>query len=306
MTCKPVVSVIIPAWNAEVFVAQTINSVLAQTYPSVEILVGDDASTDGTRRVLESFGDCIRIFGSDRNGGNGQLRNRLVTEARGKYVAFLDHDDQWHPEKLQQQVEAMEANPRASLCHTASELFGDATGSGPVADEVRRNLHGRCFDKLIYRNGILISTMMVRRELLPTPAFWADLPGVRDYGLCLRLLFDHEAIYLPQFLTRYRRHDTQITAKGERYLQINAGACRLRILDEFHDGIEPRLFQQGKDAALEELSRCAYSFYWRGEFDLAERGFALLRANDHAVPLRHRARAALTNRWRSWTQRKAV
>jgi glycosyltransferase involved in cell wall biosynthesis len=289
----PVVSALIPTYNGAPFIGQTIESALAQDYPALEVIVGDDASTDETRQILAGFGDRIRVIAFPENRGNGALRNQLVAEARGKYIALLDHDDHWLPGKITAQVRAMEQSPAAALCHTASEIFGDESGDGPIVEEVRRRVQGQCFDELFRRNGIVISTVMARASALPKPCFWTDLGGVRDYGLWLRLLFAGEAVYLPQVTTRYRKHQGQITQDvgGSRNLQILAGAARLRVLDEFGPRMEPARAASLRQWALDELERCTYSRYWQGDMVQANRGFALLRQAGRPVPLRHRFRA---------------
>ena len=100
----PTVSVVIPAYNAEEYIAETLDSVLSQNYSDYEILVIDDGSTDHTGEVLAHYGDRIHLF-QKPNGGPASARNLGLKHARGRYIAFLDSDDLWHPEKLARQVE---------------------------------------------------------------------------------------------------------------------------------------------------------------------------------------------------------
>src|SRR3954463_8415699 len=101
---SPLVSIIIPCFNAERYVGDAIRSALAQTYDSIEVIVIDDGSTDGSLKVIKSFGDAVRIE-SQPNAGACAARNHGIDLARGEYVQFLDADDLLHPEKIARQME---------------------------------------------------------------------------------------------------------------------------------------------------------------------------------------------------------
>ncbi|PSH02898.1 MAG: glycosyl transferase family 2 [Acidobacteria bacterium] len=128
---KGLVSVITPVYNAERFLAETVDSVLAQTYTQWELLLVDDGSTDGSPMIARQYAssDPVRItcleHPGHRNAGVCASRNLAVRQSRGEYVALLDADDIWLPEKLQQQVELMQASPEASLIYGHSIYFAD-------------------------------------------------------------------------------------------------------------------------------------------------------------------------------------
>jgi len=108
----PLVSVIIPAYNATAFLGETLDSVLAQTYPNLEIIVVDDGSTDDTPDLLGSYGDRIRVL-RQANSGQATARNHGAREAHGELLAFLDSDDLWDPDKIARQVELLDRFPTA-------------------------------------------------------------------------------------------------------------------------------------------------------------------------------------------------
>jgi glycosyltransferase involved in cell wall biosynthesis len=114
---KPLVSVVIPSYNMEAFTPQTVESVLAQDYPSVEVIVVDDGSTDGSVGALKRFGERIRLI-EQKNSGACAARNRGLQECRGEFVAFLDCDDLWEPRKLTRCVETLLARPAAVMAHS--------------------------------------------------------------------------------------------------------------------------------------------------------------------------------------------
>ena len=110
----PLISAVIPVYNGEAFVADAIRSVLAQTYPRVECVVVDDGSHDRTAEVIRSFGDVVRYLWKP-TGGVASARNAGVSAARGEYVAFVDADDTWLPEKLDRQMGLLRERPDCGL-----------------------------------------------------------------------------------------------------------------------------------------------------------------------------------------------
>jgi glycosyltransferase involved in cell wall biosynthesis len=142
----PLVTVVIPAYNAERHIGEAVESALAQTYRPVEIVVVDDGSTDATAETVRSFGPRVR-FATQTNAGAGAARNRGVAMATGRYIAFLDADDWWPAEKLVRQVEILEKDPGCDLLfgHVQQFFHGGADLGGPEP-------------------GILPGTMLARRE----------------------------------------------------------------------------------------------------------------------------------------------
>ena len=105
------VSIIMPSWNTERFISETIQSVIDQTYQNWELLIVDDCSTDNTDEVVASFkDDRIKYFHNEKNSGAALTRNRAMREAQGEWIAFLDSDDLWMPEKLEKQITFMKEN----------------------------------------------------------------------------------------------------------------------------------------------------------------------------------------------------
>src|SRR5262249_23976964 len=118
MRSSPSVSVIIPTYNCARYIATAVESVLAQRLEDQEILVIDDGSTDTTRETLARFGEKIHYI-YQTNSGVSLARNRGLAVASGRYVAFLDSDDAWYPNKIHRQLEALKQNPGAAACYSA-------------------------------------------------------------------------------------------------------------------------------------------------------------------------------------------
>lgn len=119
---KPLVSCIVPVYNGECYLRAALDSIFAQSYRPLEVIVADDGSTDGTPEIAASFGDRVRYLRQD-NRGPAAARNLGLGAARGELVAFLDADDLWHKEKLARQMARFEANPKLGYCVTHVRNF---------------------------------------------------------------------------------------------------------------------------------------------------------------------------------------
>ena len=179
----PAVSVVIPAYNAARFLKEAIDTAMAQTFTDYEIIVIDDGSTDATESIARAFGDKLRYF-RQQNRGASAARNEGIRKATGKYIAFLDSDDLWAPEKLAVQVGILDQNKEIGLVYSDWALTQD-NGPGRASFlEVVPGASGRVFDELIQRGFVLTSTVLVRRSCLDE-----TLPVVEDYDLWLRIAY---------------------------------------------------------------------------------------------------------------------
>jgi glycosyltransferase involved in cell wall biosynthesis len=188
---KPFFSVVIPTYNRAEKLRRTIESVLAQSFRNFEVLVMDDGSTDDTRAVVEAFDDSrIRYDWAPNSGGPATPRNRGIDAATADWVCFLDADDLWHPDKLDQVARCIEGNPGADLiCHdvvTSVEASGEKFTSrcGPFERDLYRVM-------LTEGNQVITSAATVRREFLDRHGLRfntsPDYVIVEDYDLWLRI-----------------------------------------------------------------------------------------------------------------------
>lgn len=217
----PLVSVIMPAYNARPYIAEAINSVLEQEYPHIELIVIDDGSSDGTAECAESFGDGVKVI-RQANAGVAAARNKGLAEARGELIAFLDADDVWLPGKLKAQVEYLLAHPETGVVYGIFSRWHakpDGSFAPPPSPEVRdpQNLliaehSGWIYTKLLFDNIIHIITAMVRREVVEKlTGFNKSLPTGEDYDFWLRMSRHFRADKLNRVLAYYRIHATSIT-----------------------------------------------------------------------------------------------
>jgi glycosyltransferase involved in cell wall biosynthesis len=119
---QPLISCIVPVYNGELYLGEAIHSILAQTYRPLEVIVVDDGSRDGTYDVAANYGDRLRYV-RQANAGPGAARNHGLNLARGEYVAFLDADDIWHPEKLMRQMDRFRARAELQISVTHIQNF---------------------------------------------------------------------------------------------------------------------------------------------------------------------------------------
>lgn len=184
----PVVSVIIPAWNAAAFVRRAIDSALAQSWTAREVIVVNDGSSDATGDILASYGARIRSI-TQPNGGLSNARNRGIREARGEFIALLDADDWWLPEKLARQIDLMQRRPELGFCSTRARIVApDGTETGQW--ECPR-LDGTLLRTLFLRNGSIPgsgSGVLVRRALFDRVGLFDEtLRSLEDIDLWMRL-----------------------------------------------------------------------------------------------------------------------
>ena len=118
----PLISVIIPAYNAQDFIQKALDSVLAQSYSHYEVLIVNDGSTDNTEALVKTYHDPRVKLISQSNGGLSNARNTGIKNAKGNYLAFLDADDYWIAEKLEKQIEILRRHPEVSFCSTQTRV----------------------------------------------------------------------------------------------------------------------------------------------------------------------------------------
>lgn len=195
----PLVTVVIPAYNAEKTLHETIESVLHQTLNDIEVVVVDDGSTDRTAAVTAHFGNLVRCI-STPNGGVAAARNLGLGASEARYVAFLDSDDQWEPDKLRRQVEILEAQPDAVGCYTGIRRVDDKQGTiGATAGKAYPDL---CRALLLLSGVVNVSSAMVRRSV--APEFDPRFSQCADWDYFLRLSNRGRLVAIPDLLVRYR------------------------------------------------------------------------------------------------------
>lgn len=208
---SPQVSVIIPVYNGGRYIAGTVRSVLAQTDQRFEIIAVNDGSTDNSAGILaglkEQFPDKLTVL-TVENGGVSRARNAGVRVARGEFLAFIDQDDLWTPEKLARQIALHGRSPAPVVTFTNEAVIGEdgEAVSGAVLRLSGRN-RGMVFEELLFDNFIPISSVMIPRDLFrKLGGFSPGYALAEDFDLLLRAAENVPFDFIDEPLLLYRQH----------------------------------------------------------------------------------------------------
>jgi glycosyltransferase involved in cell wall biosynthesis len=265
----PLVSVVMPMHNGARFLAATIESVLSQQFQDFELVISDDASTDASLALAESFDDSrIRILRNEKNLGFGGNWNRCLTEARGEFIKLLPQDDLLHPDCLSTQVAALQtdADPRLALVFCARQIIAPngisvyRRGLGRSALTLsRREILRRTVTSGTNPIGEPGAVLFRRSSAQRAGRFDGTLPFVIDLDYWLRLLEFGDALYLPETLSSFRVSDqSHSVSLGSR--QTREFSAFLENLGIAHGGPLPyRHVARGKIAArLQGIARMVF------------------------------------------------
>lgn len=201
------VSIIMPSWNTGKYIAESIQSVLAQTYTNWELIIVDDCSTDNTDEVIANFCDKrIRYLKNTQNSGAALTRNRALREANGEWIAFLDSDDIWLPEKLERQIEFMKKNSYVFSYHDFEKI-----------DEVGKSLEITVTGPEIVTRSMMYNygypgclTFMYNAKFMGVVQI-KDIKKNNDYAILLKLCKKADCYLLKENLAQYRIREKSIS-----------------------------------------------------------------------------------------------
>jgi glycosyltransferase involved in cell wall biosynthesis len=232
------VTVAITTYNRAELVVHALESVLGQTYGDTDVVVVDNGSTDGTREALAPYLDRIRYVWQE-NAGRAGARNRAIAEARGRYLAFLDSDDLWLPDKLERQIPVLDDDSRVALVHgqvdvvdESGSLLSDATRR--QRELFRRANRGRgSYAAYALESRCLTSTVLARTDVLRSLGGYDTGVELEDVDLYLRLALEHDVVFLDGLpLAAYRVHGGQ--TQNDELTRGHVQVCEkhLALLDE--------------------------------------------------------------------------
>lgn len=261
------ISVIIPSFNRRNLLPRALDSVLQQTRPADEIIVVDDGSTDGTAAMLASRYPQVTLL-QQNNGGVSKARNRGIHHASGDWIALLDSDDTWLPQKLQQQVTVIQQQPDSVLCHSDEIWIRRGKRVNPM--HKHRKQGGNIFQHCLPLCVISPSASLIRRQILIELGLFDEaLPACEDYDLWLRLCALYPVLYLDEpLITKYGGHDDQLSRRywGMDRFRIQA-LCK--IID--HGQLQPDDAQAAHAMLVEKCRIMAQGANKRGNQLLAQR-----------------------------------
>ncbi|MEB3178367.1 MAG: glycosyltransferase [Nostocaceae cyanobacterium] len=209
----PTISVIVPAYNGERTILQTIESIRKQTFSDWEIIVIDDGSKDRTVELVNTVKDeRLKIF-SYENGGLPVARNRGISHAQGEYIAFIDADDLWTPDKLADQLEALQKNPQAGLAYSWTSVIDDKAES--IYESNKVYYEGDVYADLLTYNFIASgSNALVRRQAIEDAGeFEPTLGSAEDWDYWLRIASSWHFAVVPKAQILYRQSTGAMSSK---------------------------------------------------------------------------------------------
>jgi glycosyltransferase involved in cell wall biosynthesis len=245
----PTISVIIPAYNSELTIKETIESVQKQTFTDLEIIVIDDGSQDDTIELVKSLVKLeprLKIFCYE-NAGVAVARNRGIELAQGEFISLLDADDLWTPDKLELQLKALKDNPEAGVAYSWTNPINEQgkllfLGPCPVWEG---NIYGELLQTNFLSNG---SNILVRREAIKSiHGFPTDFPVASDWDFYLKLASKWFFVVVPKYQILYRQRLNSMSSNIEALMQAN-----LAVLERAYQ-IAPAQLQSSRNKSLNNL-----------------------------------------------------
>ncbi len=248
MATAPAVSIIIPAYNLAPYLAETLDSVFAQTYRDFEAIVINDGSTDDTEARIAPFRDRV-VYIHQENRGVMAARNAGLRAARGRYIALLDGDDLWLPRFLEVLVGMLEADSNISAAYPNALYFGWPRHDGKLHQEAFPVAEPVTFDRVLRRECYIFGLLVFRREVIDEVGGYDESlqgQGAEDFELWLRMLRHcHRFKFTREPLTKYRwRHDS-LSNTGVKIMRCEVSVyeklLRSKLTGEQREWIEARL-----------------------------------------------------------------
>ena len=207
----PQITAILPTWNRAEWLEKSIQSVLDQTFGDFELVVVDDASMDSTAEIIERYSGKIRTIVFSENRGVSAARNAAIKNSDSEWIAFLDSDDFWHPDKLQKQIAQTKMRPACPLHFTDEIWIRNGVRVNPKKKHQKKE--GWIFQPSLALCLMAPSTVILRRELFEVHGlFDENLPVCEDYDLWLRLTAQHPVALLNEkLMTRHGGHADQLS-----------------------------------------------------------------------------------------------
>lgn len=231
---NPLISVLIPTYNSELYIKSTLESILNQTYKNLETIVIDDASTDNTVEILKNYKDeRIKLYVNNNNLGISGNMNKGIKLSHGKYLAIMDADDWSYPYRIEEQVKIMEENPKVVLCSGYMDICDENLKlknrrTYPITDkEIRKAIV--TYDPISHP-----ASMWRMSELLKTGLYSEKFPICRDYDLIVRISEFGEYQNVPKPLIKYRVRKDSETGKRIRQTQWYSFYIQMKAHFEYH------------------------------------------------------------------------
>lgn len=221
----PSVSIIIPTFNRAKYLNLTLQSIAQQTYQDFEVIVVDDGTPNDENESICSKFDKVRYFKIKNSGGPATPRNVGIQKALGKYLAFVDDDDLWLPQKLDIQVKILDTNPDFGLVHSCCQVINEhgilqnKIIGRPGSIDVK---HGDVRMRMIGNWTIMMPTPLVRKDVIKNTGFFNEIipPALEDVEYWTRCSFITKFYYIDEPLVQYRLHSDNISSENKKYADL--------------------------------------------------------------------------------------
>ena len=269
----PLVSVVMPCYNAQAFLREAVDCVLGQSHPRVELIVVDDGSTDQSQAILKEYGNRL-VFIEQANAGPYPARNHGLSHAHGEFVAFLDADDYWAPDFLEKLLRALDAHPEAALAYCGWQNVGLPGKRGDPYIPPDYEHEDKLVSLLRAAAPWPIHAALVRKSTIDeVGGFDTHFATCMDYDLWLRIGARRRIVRVPEVLAFYRYHDQgQITSTQWRQAE-NVWQVKRKFVAtsrQLVGRLPPDKLRELVDGAL---LRRGYDCYWRRDLVSARRIF---------------------------------
>ncbi len=300
---NPLVTCVIPCFNRPDYVRVAIDSVLAQTYQPIEIIVVDDGSTDDTPQVLATYGDRICVIRQE-NAGTAAARNTGIAASHGNYLAWLDSDDAWLPNKIAAQVQVAEEHPEAAVVYTTCQAVDSGGNPPPPVETIAvppAVLRDDIMRMMVVESEVMPSSCLVRRDALDAVGWFRADYLAEDWELHFRLARRFKFMQIDAPLTRYRVHESAKSkdrwphAQGLLKLRREIEAARSDVLREDPSAAMRAAYDRHRIKFAEAFYRVGKLALDRGDVGLSRRSLReAIRRNPRVLKYYTRSLSAWT------------
>lgn len=272
-TVAALVSVIMPCYNGEQFLAEALDCVLNQSYSNIELIVVDDGSTDRSRKIIAGYGSRIKLL-TQKNKGPYPARNLGLAHASGEFVAFLDADDWWVSDSLEKLHTALASRPDCALAYCGWQNVGSPGGRGLPHVPPDYELENKAEWFLRGAAPWPIHAALLRRSVLEEVGFFhEDPPTCMDYDLWLRIAVSRPIVRVAEVLAFYRHHDVgQITSTQWKQAQ-NSWLVKRKFIREHPEQVAHLSQERIRNLVDGGLLKRGYDNFWRRDLVSAQHIF---------------------------------
>lgn len=240
----PLVSVMLPVYNQKDYIEEAIDSILIQEYPKIQIVVGDDGSSDGTVEILKEYErkypEKIVLIKNETNLGITRNCNKILSHCKGEFIALFAGDDVWLPGKLKKQIELFQAKPEMVLCYTMGEVFDSETNE--VLLIAPRNKNNEAIIKsnpidAAFSLGEVGCSFLIKKEAIPDHLFLEKIPFTSDMIFWVEVMTKGTIGYLEEVFVRYRRHPNNYSRNLD--LVLMEHYFSLELIGKMYPGLKP-------------------------------------------------------------------